>query len=81
MVFTKPVSALCGPQDVIVVDPEVTSALDYEAELGVLIGRAGAVIKRENALSHVAGYTVLNDITARDLQQLHKQKGCRRVPG
>jgi 2-keto-4-pentenoate hydratase/2-oxohepta-3-ene-1,7-dioic acid hydratase in catechol pathway len=73
VVFTKPVSALCGPRDVIVIDPGVTSSLDYEVELGVVIGRPGAAIKREDALAHVAGYTVVNDVTARDLQQRHGQ--------
>jgi len=73
IVFTKPTSALCGAHDVIVVDSQVTSALDYEVELGVVIGIGGARIAAENAERHIAGYTVVNDITARDLQQRHKQ--------
>jgi 2-keto-4-pentenoate hydratase/2-oxohepta-3-ene-1,7-dioic acid hydratase in catechol pathway len=73
IVFTKPAGALCGARDVVVVDSQVTSALDYEVELGVLIGVGGARIAAENAERHIAGYTIINDVTARDLQQRHKQ--------
>lgn len=73
IVFTKPVSSLCGPGDDIVVDPDVTDALDYEVELGVVIGLGGARITEDRAKEHVLGYTVVNDVTARDLQQRHKQ--------
>ena len=73
IVFTKPVTSLCGPQDVITVDKNVTSQLDYEAELGVVIGVAGRKISVEDARRHVAGYTVVNDVTARDLQLRHQQ--------
>lgn len=73
IVFTKPVAALCGAGDDITIDPEVTAAVDYEAELGVVIGLGGWRISGRDALRHVAGYTVVNDVTARDLQQLHKQ--------
>jgi 2-keto-4-pentenoate hydratase/2-oxohepta-3-ene-1,7-dioic acid hydratase in catechol pathway len=57
------------------IDPhtELTSALDYEAELGVIIGKGGRNISRADALDHVWGYTVLNDVTARDLQRDHQQ--------
>ena len=73
IVFTKPVAALCGAGDDITIDPEVTAAVDYEAELGVVIGLGGCRISAQDALRHVAGYTVVNDVTARDLQQRHKQ--------
>jgi 2-keto-4-pentenoate hydratase/2-oxohepta-3-ene-1,7-dioic acid hydratase in catechol pathway len=73
IVFTKPAAALCGAWDVITVDRQVTAALDYEVELGVVIGVGGQRIEAENAARHVAGYTILNDITARDLQQRHGQ--------
>lgn len=73
IIFTKPVSALCGARDVITVDSRVTAALDYEIELGVVIGTGGARIPASDAYRHVAGYTVINDITARDLQQRHQQ--------
>lgn len=73
IVFTKAAAALCGAGDDITVDREVTDALDYEVELGVVIGLGGRDIQAEDAMRHVAGYTIVNDITARDLQQRHKQ--------
>ncbi len=73
VIFTKVVEALCGPNDDIIVDPVQTTALDYEVELAVVIGTPGASIPMTAAFDHVAGYTVFNDITARDRQQLHKQ--------
>lgn len=73
IVFTKTPESLCGAEDVIAVRREAAVALDYEAELGVVIGRGGAAIDAGAALSHVAGYTVLNDITARDVQERHRQ--------
>jgi 2-keto-4-pentenoate hydratase/2-oxohepta-3-ene-1,7-dioic acid hydratase in catechol pathway len=73
IVFTKAAAALCGPADDITVDSEVTAALDYEVELGVVIGVGGRDIQARDALAHVAGYTIVNDTTARDLQQRHKQ--------
>ncbi len=51
----------------------VTSELDYEAELGVIIGRGGRGITQDRAFDHVWGYTIINDFTARDLQRTHKQ--------
>jgi 2-keto-4-pentenoate hydratase/2-oxohepta-3-ene-1,7-dioic acid hydratase in catechol pathway len=51
----------------------LTQSLDYEAELGVVIGRGGRAISREASLSHVWGYTIINDVTARDLQRRHQQ--------
>ncbi|MGW7545190.1 fumarylacetoacetate hydrolase family protein [Streptomyces sp. NPDC054770] len=73
IVFSKVPTAVTGPYDEI--DPHlgVTSALDYEAELAVIIGRGGRGIPAERALEHVWGYTVINDVTARDLQRDHQQ--------
>jgi 2-keto-4-pentenoate hydratase/2-oxohepta-3-ene-1,7-dioic acid hydratase in catechol pathway len=73
VVFTKATTAVTGPYDD--VDPHrgVTSELDYEGELGVIIGRGGRGIARGDAYAHVWGYTVVNDVTARDLQRDHKQ--------
>lgn len=73
IVFTKAPESLCGATDAIAVWEAVAGALDYEVELGVVIARPGARIDVEAALSHVAGYTVVNDITARDIQERHKQ--------
>ena len=65
--FTKPPTAVIGPYDAIV-HPRVTEKLDYEVELAFVIGRRGKYIPEEEAYEHVAGYTVFNDVSARDLQ-------------
>ncbi len=70
--FTKPDTAVVGPGDDIV-HHAATKELDYEVELAVVIGIGGRDIARADALSHVFGYTVINDVTARDLQQRHNQ--------
>jgi 2-keto-4-pentenoate hydratase/2-oxohepta-3-ene-1,7-dioic acid hydratase in catechol pathway len=67
-IFSKAVTAVTGPNADIPYDAGVTTQLDWEVELGVVIGRGGRHISRENALSHVFGYTVVNDISARDIQ-------------
>ncbi|MFE5159486.1 fumarylacetoacetate hydrolase family protein [Streptomyces sp. NPDC056697] len=66
VVFLKPPSALSGPNDPLVKPPETTQ-LDYELELGVVIGRACRRIRRQDAQAHVAGYMIANDVTARDI--------------
>jgi 2-keto-4-pentenoate hydratase/2-oxohepta-3-ene-1,7-dioic acid hydratase in catechol pathway len=71
--FTKAPTAVTGPFDEVSWNPAVTGQVDWEAELGVIIGRGGRDIAREDALRHVFGYTVINDITARDLQKAHFQ--------
>lgn len=73
IIFTKPSSAIAGPYDDIPLWPGLDGAVDYEAELAVVIGQGGRFIAREQAMAHVFGYTVINDVTARDLQQTHKQ--------
>jgi len=73
VVFTKNVTSVTGPYANIPAHPEATSELDWEVELGVVIGIGGRGIRRERALQHVFGYTVINDISARDLQFRHKQ--------
>src|SRR5450755_661401 len=67
-IFTKAITTITGPFADIAIDPSVSTHIDWEVELGVVIGRRGANIKRADALSHVFGYTVLNDVTARDIQ-------------
>lgn len=69
--FTKPPTAVIGPGAEIPYWPDLSTAIDYEVELAVVIGKAGINIPRERALDHVFGYTILNDITARDLQRRH----------
>jgi len=73
VIFTKAPTTVSGPFDDIQVDRAVTQQVDWEVEVGVVIGRAGRDIPRADALSHVFGYTVINDLTARDLQQQHIQ--------
>lgn len=71
--FTKAPTAVNGPFDPIPWDPAVTEQVDYEVELGVVLGLGGKNIPRSAALSHVFGYTVVNDVSARDLQMRHLQ--------
>lgn len=71
--FTKAPTAVSGPYSQIEIDPVVSTQIDWEAELGVIIGKTGKNIPEEEALSYVFGYTVLNDVTARDLQARHTQ--------
>jgi 2-keto-4-pentenoate hydratase/2-oxohepta-3-ene-1,7-dioic acid hydratase in catechol pathway len=73
VVFSKASTSVTGPYDDIESHPGVTAEVDYEAELAVIIGRGGRGITEADALDHVWGYTVLNDVTARDLQRDHKQ--------
>jgi len=70
--FTKSPTAVIGPYDDIVY-PSATAELDYEVELAVVLGRSGKDISRDDASNFVAGYTILNDVSARDLQRTHGQ--------
>jgi 2-keto-4-pentenoate hydratase/2-oxohepta-3-ene-1,7-dioic acid hydratase in catechol pathway len=67
-IFTKAITTITGPHSDIPINAAVSTNIDWEVELGVVIGRRGSNIKRANALDHVFGYTVLNDVTARDIQ-------------
>jgi 2-keto-4-pentenoate hydratase/2-oxohepta-3-ene-1,7-dioic acid hydratase in catechol pathway len=67
-VFTKAITSIAGPYDDIPIDRAVSDQMDWEVELGVVIGRAGVNIAREDALDHVFGYTIINDLSARDIQ-------------
>jgi 2-keto-4-pentenoate hydratase/2-oxohepta-3-ene-1,7-dioic acid hydratase in catechol pathway len=71
--FTKAPTSVIGPFDDIRVDRSATQQVDWEAELGVVIGVGGRNIPRDRALRHVFGYTVVNDVSARDLQKQHLQ--------
>jgi 2-keto-4-pentenoate hydratase/2-oxohepta-3-ene-1,7-dioic acid hydratase in catechol pathway len=73
MFFTKAPECVIAPGDGIPAHAEITKWLDYEVELGVVIGKAGKNITKENALEHVFGWTIGNDISARDLQKRHTQ--------
>jgi 2-keto-4-pentenoate hydratase/2-oxohepta-3-ene-1,7-dioic acid hydratase in catechol pathway len=73
IIFSKVPDCVTGPATPILIDPRASEAVDYEAELAVVIGKGGRGISRERALDHVFGYTIVNDVTARDLQGRHKQ--------
>lgn len=68
MVFSKAVTAVIGTGVAIEIPP-VSTSIDYEGELAVVIGKRAKRVARSNALSYVAGYTIMNDVTARDYQQ------------
>ncbi|MCG3140366.1 MAG: putative protein YisK [Anaerolineae bacterium] len=69
ILFAKFPSAVIGPYDTIRLHPDQTQRVDYEAELGVVIGKPASRVQRADALDYVFGYTVLNDVSARDIQK------------
>ena len=71
--FSKHVNEAVPDGGVVDSHPDVTSQVDYEAEVAVIVGRDACHVKRENAGSYVFGYTILNDISAREVQTRHKQ--------
>lgn len=73
IIFTKAPETVIGHDAEVRIPHGLSSAIDYEAELGVIIGKGGRGITAENALDHVWGYTIINDVTARDMQSKHKQ--------
>ncbi len=72
IIFTKVSESVVGPGAAIEM-PAASSAIDYEAELTIVIGKGGKGIKAADALGHVWGYTIINDVTARDWQSRHQQ--------
>ena len=73
IIFTKVPESVVGPFDDIVMPHGVSDAIDYEVELAIIIGKGGKGIAKADALSHVWGYTLVNDVTARDWQSRHQQ--------
>jgi 2-keto-4-pentenoate hydratase/2-oxohepta-3-ene-1,7-dioic acid hydratase in catechol pathway len=74
IVFTKAPEAVIGPHDAVQLPgAAISSQIDYEAELTLVIGKGGRNIGRAEAMSHVWGYTIINDVTARDVQMRHAQ--------
>ncbi len=71
--FTKATTSVIGTNEEIDLHRDVTSQVDYEGELGVIIGRKCINVLEKDALKYVYGYTIINDITARDLQKSHAQ--------
>jgi len=73
IIFSKVPECVIAPGAAIRIPSGVSEAIDYEAELAVVIGRGGRGIRAARAMEHVWGYTVVNDVTARDWQHRHKQ--------
>ncbi|HXV72865.1 MAG TPA: fumarylacetoacetate hydrolase family protein [Acidimicrobiia bacterium] len=73
VVFTKAPSSVIGPGQPIVLSNDPTGTTDYEGEMAVVIGKECKGVTRDDALDHVFGWTIVNDVTARDLQKLHVQ--------
>lgn len=73
VVFTKASSSVIGAHDSIPAYLDETGTVDYEGELGVVIGRGGRGITRESAMNHIFGFTIINDVTSRKLQRDHAQ--------
>lgn len=88
IIFTKPPSSVIGPGVGIQSALDPYNSVDYEAELAVVIGQAGRVGEADDPMSFVFGYTIINDVTSRELQKRHKQwvlgkastPLCRRAP-
>lgn len=73
VIFTKAPTSVIGQGDAIVLSNDPTGTTDYEGEMAVVIGRRARNVSRDEALSHVFGWTIINDVTARDLQKRHVQ--------
>ena len=73
IIFSKLPESVVGPHAAVMIDPAVSTAVDYEAELAVIIGVGGRGISKAAAMEHVWGYTIINDVTARDLQGRYSQ--------
>ena len=73
IVFSKIPETVIGNGQPIKIDKNVSDSIDYEVELAVIIGKKGKNIPVQNAQNHIWGYTIINDVTARDLQSLHSQ--------
>lgn len=73
IIFSKVPESVVANHANVLIDASVSTAIDYEAELAVIIGKEGRGISKENALDHVWGYTIVNDVTARDLQGRYSQ--------
>src|SRR5262249_40223200 len=71
--FTKATTSVTGPEAPVPLRADLTTQLDWEAELGVVVGATARDIPRERALDYVFGYTCVNDLSARDLQWQHQQ--------
>lgn len=73
IIFSKVPETVIASRDPILINPWASAAVDYEAELAVIIGKGGRGISKQDAFDHVWGYTIINDVTARDLQGRYSQ--------
>lgn len=73
VVFTKPTTSVCGQGDLVRASLDPTQTVDYEGELGVVIGRRCFGVPAARAFEHVFGYVIVNDVTSRELQRRHNQ--------
>ncbi|SDL13512.1 fumarylacetoacetate hydrolase family protein [Aliiruegeria lutimaris] len=73
VIFTKATTSVCGPGAVVRASLDPTNSVDYEGELGVVIGKTCFQVTREQAYDHVFGYVTINDVTSRELQKDHNQ--------
>nr|WP_240951734.1 fumarylacetoacetate hydrolase family protein [Bacillus sp. RO2] len=73
MIFTKVPTTVIGHEEIILLHEDVTGQLDYEGELAIVMGKGGKGIPIEDAMDYIFGYTIVNDVTARDLQKRHSQ--------
>jgi 2-keto-4-pentenoate hydratase/2-oxohepta-3-ene-1,7-dioic acid hydratase in catechol pathway len=73
VIFAKVTTSVCGPGAVVKGSLDPTNSVDYEGELGVVIGKTCFGVKKEDAYQHVFGYVIVNDVTSRELQKDHNQ--------
>lgn len=73
IIFTKAASSVIGPEEPILLANDPTGTTDYEGELGVVIGKETRSVSPSEVFDHIFGYTIINDVTARDLQARHVQ--------
>ncbi|KAL7944934.1 hypothetical protein V8C42DRAFT_324125 [Trichoderma barbatum] len=73
VIFTKRATSIIADGEDIYLHPEFSKSVDYEGEIGVIVGKAGFRISKEKAMDYVWGYTIINDMTARERQRDHKQ--------
>lgn len=73
VIFTKRATSIIAQGEDIFLHPEFSKSVDYEGEIGVIVGKAGFRISKETAMDYVWGYTIINDMTARERQRDHKQ--------
>ncbi|OPB44640.1 hypothetical protein A0O28_0029590 [Trichoderma guizhouense] len=73
VIFTKRATSIIADDEDIYLHPEFSKSVDYEGEIGVIVGKAGFRIPKEQAMDYVWGYTIINDMTARERQRDHKQ--------